>query len=66
MPIYEFSCLNCGEIFEKLVLKNEEEQELKCPYCRSQNIKKLISSFYSNKDSSLKSHSCSGSGFGFT
>jgi putative FmdB family regulatory protein len=66
MPIYEFSCLNCGKVFEKLVLKDEEIQELRCPYCNSKNIKKLISNFYSNKDSSLKSSSCSGGGFGFT
>jgi len=45
MPIYEFSCLDCGKVFEKLVLKNEEIQKLRCPYCNSKNIKKLISNF---------------------
>lgn len=66
MPIYEFSCLNCGKVFEKLVLKDKEIYELRCPYCNSKNIKKLISNFYSNKDSSLKNSSCGGGGFRFT
>jgi putative FmdB family regulatory protein len=66
MPIYEFSCLNCGKVFEKLILKDEEIQELRCPYCNSKNIKKLISNFYSNKNSSLKNSSCSSGGFRFT
>lgn len=63
MPIYEFSCLNCGKIFEKLVLKKEEERKINCPYCGSQNIKKFLSSFYSNKSTFSGGSSCSGRNF---
>ena len=48
MPIYEYECKNCGEIFQALVLKvEEEERELECPRCKRTDLRKLISrSFY--------------------
>lgn len=41
MPIYEFQCEDCGEIFEELVLGKIEE--IKCKKCKGYNVKKLIS-----------------------
>ena len=35
MPLYEFRCLKCNDCFEILVMKKEEEVELKCPHCNS-------------------------------
>ena len=43
MPIYEYQCLSCGNEFQKIILKQEEEKELLCPDCGNQNIKRLIS-----------------------
>ncbi|MBM4140879.1 MAG: zinc ribbon domain-containing protein [Nitrospira sp.] len=42
MPIYEYKCTICGEDFEKLVFGN---QEVSCPQCSSQEIKKKFSVF---------------------
>ena len=33
MPIYEFRCLECGHLFEKLFLDASEQIELICPEC---------------------------------
>ncbi|MCS7202570.1 MAG: zinc ribbon domain-containing protein [Dictyoglomus sp.] len=44
MPIYEYKCKDCGNIFEKLTYK---EEEIECPNCGGKNIKKLISLFAS-------------------
>jgi len=43
VPIYEYQCLGCEREFQKLVLKRSEEENLVCPECGGQNIKKLIS-----------------------
>lgn len=43
MPIYEFKCLKCQEYFELLVMKQEEELELKCPKCKSEEFERVIS-----------------------
>jgi len=43
MPIYEYQCLSCGNKFQKLILKDLEENELRCPGCDNQEIKRLIS-----------------------
>lgn len=41
MPIYEFSCNQCGERFEKLVLR--QGQKILCPGCSGEQVQKLIS-----------------------
>ena len=42
MPIYEFRCLDCQNLFELLVL-NEEEIEMKCPSCDSHTFERVMS-----------------------
>jgi putative FmdB family regulatory protein len=45
MPIYEFRCLGCGDVFELLKLKKENEKSgMKCPKCGSPEVEKVLSS----------------------
>ncbi len=43
MPIYEFKCSKCEEFFELLVMKNEDQVEMKCPKCESENFERILS-----------------------
>ncbi len=43
MPIYEFECEACGEVFEELVFGSPEG--IKCPKCKSEKVKRLMSAF---------------------
>ncbi|WP_238455530.1 FmdB family zinc ribbon protein [Desulfolucanica intricata] len=43
MPIYEFRCLKCGELFEKLFINPKEEVKLECPKCKSDSFERVIS-----------------------
>jgi putative FmdB family regulatory protein len=42
MPIYEYTCENCGNDFELIVFRNDEPE---CPSCGAKNPKKKMSSF---------------------
>ncbi len=42
MPIYEFSCNQCGRVFDLMVL-GAGQVEMKCPDCGCQEVTKLIS-----------------------
>jgi putative FmdB family regulatory protein len=42
MPIYEYTCTECGKEFEKLVFGNAS---VKCPECESEEVKKKFSVF---------------------
>lgn len=43
MPIYEFRCLECGNVYEKLFKQLDEKLELKCPQCKSESFERVIS-----------------------
>ncbi|MCP4622517.1 MAG: zinc ribbon domain-containing protein [bacterium] len=43
MPLYEFRCLKCHECFEFLVMKEEEQVELGCPKCKSEDFERVLS-----------------------
>jgi putative FmdB family regulatory protein len=43
MPIFEFRCLECGNLFEKLFIKPNEEAKIECPKCRSGSFERVIS-----------------------
>ena len=40
MAVYVYKCKDCGNIFEFLKLKKDEE--VICPKCRSKNVEKQI------------------------
>lgn len=45
MPIYEYSCRKCNEIFSVFQSINAGESDTKCPACGSNDVKKRISTF---------------------
>jgi len=51
MPLFEFRCLKCNDCFEILVMKKEEEVELKCPHCNSDEFERVLSASCYSMDS---------------
>ena len=43
MPIYEFRCLKCNDCFEFLVRNQEDQIELRCPKCKSEEFERVMS-----------------------
>lgn len=43
MPIYEYQCQDCQELFERLCVSGDDEP-IRCPKCGSVDTKKLLSS----------------------
>jgi putative FmdB family regulatory protein len=63
MPIYEYQCKDCGEVFEKVVSFTEAAKMPVCPECASSNTHKQLSSIAafgnsSSGGSSSTSNSC--------
>ena len=61
MPIFEFRCNLCDHKFSKLVKSGSDEIE--CPNCKSDNVKKLFSSFASAGNAKSSGSSCGKGGF---
>jgi putative FmdB family regulatory protein len=51
MPIYEYTCQACGEDFEKFVRSMSAQNNVKCPQCGSEQVKKGWSAFASTGSS---------------
>ena len=46
MPIYEYRCLDCGEVFSHLVLTfTDESGQRPCPVCGGEQARRLMSTF---------------------
>lgn len=43
MPIFEFRCLECGDIFEKLFLNSNEKADIECPECGAGSFERVLS-----------------------
>jgi putative FmdB family regulatory protein len=43
MPIYEYACSPCGKVFEELILRKSDEDDLACPACKSAEVSRLMS-----------------------
>jgi putative FmdB family regulatory protein len=43
MPIFEFRCAECGNVFERIFLNSDEELEMQCPECKSQSFERVVS-----------------------
>ena len=43
MPIFEFRCLECGNILEKLFMSSNEKIVLECPECQSSSFERVVS-----------------------
>jgi putative FmdB family regulatory protein len=55
MPIYEYRCGKCGEVFERLMKINERGDSLTCPHCGEKKPEKILSGFSSSKGSDSSS-----------
>ncbi len=65
MPLYEYRCKTCGEVFEKMVRWSEADRNPVCPKCQSQDTQKKMSqvaSFGSSSSSTSGGSSCGSSG----
>lgn len=43
MPIYEFRCLKCHEIFEIIFSSSTDKNEMKCSRCGSREMERVLS-----------------------
>ncbi len=43
MPIYEYRCAKCGRKNEFITFRISEDIDLKCRFCGSSNLRKLVS-----------------------
>lgn len=57
MPIYEYSCKECGRKFDLLVTSERYADEQHCPHCASDRLERLFSTFASG-GSKAKSSGC--------
>lgn len=51
MPIFEFTCNDCGKQFEKIV-KASADSSPECPECGSCNVSKGLSTFSTSEKAS--------------
>jgi len=43
MPIFEFKCSKCEEFFEVIVMGSDENKDINCPKCKSEEFQRVVS-----------------------
>ena len=44
MPLFEFRCLKCNDLFEILVVGKQDNLEMRCPHCGAEDFERVMSS----------------------
>tara|TARA_Y100001970_G_C13896294_1_gene681296 strand:- start:7 stop:207 length:201 start_codon:yes stop_codon:yes gene_type:complete len=66
MPLYEYSCFECGESFTELREFNQIDKKIDCPHCSSCSTERLVSSFSLGNQAKKSGTACSPSNSKFT
>lgn len=45
MPIYEYQCTKCGQVFDKFVRSISAQEQVECPECHSKECRKNVTTF---------------------
>lgn len=45
MPIFEYECPGCGQLFEKLVKSASQADHVICPNCGGKHVRRKMSTF---------------------
>lgn len=64
MPFYDYSCKECGHVFEKLVRSQPGPSVLECPKCEQLSAMRKLSMFASPRGGRSAAPSCGPSGGG--
>ncbi len=43
MPIYEYACRRCKQVFEQLIVRRSDEGEIQCPACSGADVERVMS-----------------------
>jgi putative FmdB family regulatory protein len=45
MPMYEYRCDECGNLYEQLRRMSDADRDLECPKCGSHDVERQLSAF---------------------
>lgn len=60
MPIYEYKCNGCGEVFEFFISASYDAKTLVCPGCGSSDLERLISAPVALRNTDRSGTTCCG------
>jgi putative FmdB family regulatory protein len=62
MPIYEYTCLDCGARFDALRSMSDADKPIECKQCRQEHTTRCLSVFFANSGGRVVAGSSSASG----
>jgi putative FmdB family regulatory protein len=45
MPLFEYECKSCGQVFDKLLPSRLADSQVRCPRCQSEETERQLSTF---------------------
>ena len=61
MPIYEYICLECNDVFDTLRPMSQADSPIVCQACESEHTSRMISVFFAQSDGESLTRSNGGS-----